>query len=210
MSLSDLVKQAFLAGALSTAGVGAGVVTVSVPAVAEAKELEELTPATFARRVYHNPKPVVVLFYQAERDKHGHRDVLEAGWRMETVVEELADKYAGQVAFFKVAIDHSPFARVAEWKRVFDVDDYSPLTVIYGRFDVLSGVQSLHNVKIDTVNGGPRLDVDVPIVIKNLGGYWIPTNLLGRDNIERDGMVYRAENTFEDWKTYVPGSALKR
>ena len=57
MRLSDLVKQAFLAGALATASVGAGVVTVSVPAVAEAKPLEELTPATFARRVYHNPLP---------------------------------------------------------------------------------------------------------------------------------------------------------
>ena len=65
MSLSDLVKQAFLAGALATAGVSAGVVTVSVPAVAEAKPLEELTPQNFSAKVYHNPLPVVVLFYEA-------------------------------------------------------------------------------------------------------------------------------------------------
>ena len=65
MGLSDIVKQSFLAGALATAGVAVGVVTVSVPAIAEAKQLEELTPTPFAKNVYHNPKPVVVLFYEA-------------------------------------------------------------------------------------------------------------------------------------------------
>ena len=154
--------------------------------------------------------PVIVLFYQAERDKHGHQDVLEAGWRMEKVVEELADKYNGQVAFFKVAIDHHPFPRKGDFTRAFDVDGYSPLTVMYGRFDVLTGKKSPHNFKIDVSRGGLKSDVDIPLVIKNLGGYWIPTNLLGRDNIERDGMIYRVENTFEDWKTYQPGFALKR
>ena len=197
MRLSDIVKQSFLAGAVATAGVGAGVVTLSVPAVAEAKQLEELTPQNFSAKVYHNPKPVVVLFYEADTDLKNNGS-LEYSRRMEQVVEALADKYEGQVAFFRVAIDHDNLSRESA-ERVFGVPDTSPLTAMYGRFDVLNGRQEAHNFKIDVSKGGPVRDESIPSWIKQYS-FWIDINLIGSnkpytarwngDNLEK---VYKSQ-----------------
>src|SRR3989338_10008722 len=181
MSLSDLTRREFLRlGALS-----AGAAIVGMPAAAEAKPLEELNPYNFSARVYHNPLPVVVLFYQDERDTHGEQNVLEAGWRMEKVVEALADKYDGQVAFFRVAIDHHVFRKKGDYERIFGVPGSSPLTAMYSRFDVLTGRKEAHNFQIDVKEGGPLDDASITATEYNTD-FWIQQNIFGR-NPDGDG-----------------------
>jgi len=189
MSLSDLTRREFLRlGALS-----AGAAIVGMPAAAEAKPLEELNPYNFSARVYHNPLPVVVLFYEADVDLKNDRS-LEPSRRMEQVVEALADKYEGQVAFFRVAIDHDKLSREVA-QRIFGVPDSSPLTAMYSRFDVLTGRKEAHNFQIDTKTGGPKDDGWLKLFLENTD-YWIQQNLFGKSP-DGDRKLYRYEGQVE-------------
>lgn len=187
MSLANLTRRAFLASAV------AGAATLLMPRAAAAKPLEELTASNFSRQVYHNPKPVVVLFYEAETDLKNDGS-LEPSHRMLQIVEELADKYKGQVSFFRVAVDHDGLTKY-NFERTFDVPDYSPLTVLYSRFDVLSGRQLLHNQKIDVARGGPPSDEGISATSTNTD-YWIQQNLFRRSP-DGDSKLYRYEDTLK-------------
>ena len=185
--LSVVTRRAFLAA------LAAGAVTLAVPNVAAAKPLEELTASNFAQKVYHNPKPVVVLFYEAgDGVALRGESTVDYSQRMERVVETLADKYGRQVTFFKVALDHNTLSKEA-YQRVFGVPDTSPLTVMYGRFDVLSGAQHLHNTQIDVREGGPRDDTFISANLANLD-YWIQQNFFRRSP-DGDRKLYRYEGT---------------
>ncbi|MDO8642165.1 MAG: hypothetical protein Q7R76_01060 [Candidatus Woesearchaeota archaeon] len=188
MSLTDVTRREFLR---LSAALAAGAAVFGASSVAAARPLEELTPTNFSQKVYHNPKPVVVLFYEADTDLKND-GTLEYSHRMEQVVETLADKYQGQVAFFRVAIDHNTL-NSSEYEKAFGVPDSSPLTVMYGRFDVLTGQRSVHNFKIDVSKGGPVRDDQISPAIDTLN-YWIQQNLFRRSP-DGDSKLYRYEGT---------------
>lgn len=200
MSLTNLTRRAFLASA------AAGAATLLMARAAAAKPLEELTAENFSAKVYHNPKPVVVLFYEADTDL-GNDGSIDFSRRMEQVVEALADKYDKQVAFFKVAMDRQVLRnggsftpqRKREYEQTFDVPGATPLTVMYGRFDVLSGRQVAHNFRIDTWNGGPVGDEWIGNW-KKIGEGWINCNLTG--SCASKDFAYRFENSAEIHKLY--------
>ncbi|MBI1970251.1 hypothetical protein HYS47_00740 [Candidatus Woesearchaeota archaeon] len=198
--LEELTRRELLGGIAGLAALAA------LPTSAQAKPLEEITEHDFRQKVYENTKPVIVLFGEDKTDLKQDGS-LAYSKRMQQVIEALADKYP-QIDFLFFAYDHNTMTR-QQFEHDFKLSNTSPMTVMYARHDVFTGKRFDRNVKIDVLRGGPKLDKDIPLLVKNLGGYWIPTNLFGQDNLERDGKVYRLENTFEDWKMYDPVVPLR-
>lgn len=207
--LGGITRRTFLERtARGLAAFGAGAVAGGLPMPVWGYSLQRLTtPDDLDEYVHNNNKPVVLLVTGEEAPARSRR--------MRKVVQRLIGAYGDEVDFYE--FDSNPIGRelvglgktaAREYERRLGFEDTVPLAVMYARDDIVTGERYGQNTIIDTMKGGPHSDADIETVIENLGGYWIATNLLGRDSPDKDGKVYRLHSTFEDWKPHEPQQPL--
>jgi|GEM_PF-5872130 len=139
-------------------------------------------------------KPVLVLFYHNKDPTNGSLDLFSA--RDAIALKKLAESFTPQIKFVAYESDVDPALAANKYAGVWRMGIPAiPSIAMYSTFDVLSG-ETLETNRgelklIDVIRGGPDADKYVQGMVNNCSNYWIPTNLLMRQSIKRDGKVYR-------------------
>jgi thiol-disulfide isomerase/thioredoxin len=160
--------------------------------------------------VYKQPgekekKPVVVLFYD-NTDRQGRgAPFSEYCPRAAIIFEALVREYKGTVRFVVMEFDSNPEFRQRFLSGRGDTFGITriPSLAIYSLFDVVKGETPQKNdgkiKQVDIMRGGPVDDSGIFPNLRDARWYWIPCNLLFDVNIERNGSVYRLNNTWREW-----------
>ncbi len=143
-------------------------------------------------------KPVLVLFYK-NKDPPDAK-LLGTAHREAIIFKFLSEKYAGQIKFLCYNADIDPEAAKNNYEglqKKWNVQTI-PSIAMYSMFDAAKGESVTKNEgeveRVDTLRGGPTVDKDIPILVKNLST-WAKYNVLS-DTANETGYTYRYSNTF--------------
>jgi hypothetical protein len=140
-------------------------------------------------------KPVLVFFY---------RNTDPPNWptpgsahRTAIIFNKLSKKYSDKIKFvcFNQSVEPQGDAGV---RAKYEIAA-PPSIAMYSKFDVVLGETPFKNngeiKRIDISRGGPAKDSGIHVTHSNLVNYWINPNLLSIPNPDKDGKIYRYNNS---------------
>ncbi len=148
-------------------------------------------------------KPVLVFFYHNKDPPWTKPEAKGTAYRGAIVFRKLAEKLSGQIKFVCYTVDSDPIMSANNYdgfNKKLDILTI-PSNAMYSPWDILKGeTPNKHdgNIKrIDTVRGSPKSDSSINATLRNHINYWIGPNLLNLPNPDKDGKIYRYNNSFK-------------
>jgi hypothetical protein len=140
-------------------------------------------------------KPVLVFFYRNKDPPNWPTP--GSAHRTAIVFKKLSRNYGDRIKFVCLNLTVHPKGE-AEIRAKYDITAL-PSIAMYSSFDVVIGETPSKNNgnhrRIDIRSGGPGKDSGIQLMHDNLVQYWIGPNLLNLPNPDKDGKIYRYNNS---------------